>query len=109
VVDPSGKVVGIVTHRDLRFETNLDQPVANIMTPKERLVTVKEGASREEAMQLMHRYRLERVLVVNDAFELRGLVTVKDIDKSSNYPLACKDEFRPPAGRRGRGRGWRYR
>jgi hypothetical protein len=74
------------------FETNLDQPVANIMTPKERLVTVKEGASREEAMQLMHRYRLERVLVVNDAFELRGLVTVKDIDKSSNYPLACKDE-----------------
>jgi IMP dehydrogenase len=93
VVDASGKVVGIVTHRDLRFETNLDQPVANIMTPKERLVTVKEGASREEAMQLMHRFRLERVLVVNDAFELRGLVTVKDIDKSSNYPLACKDEF----------------
>ena len=92
VVDAGGKVVGIVTHRDLRFETNLDQPVANIMTPKERLVTVKEGASREEAMELMHRFRLERVLVVNDAFELRGLVTVKDIDKSSNYPLACKDE-----------------
>ncbi|MBI5329984.1 MAG: IMP dehydrogenase [Betaproteobacteria bacterium] len=93
VVDGAGKVVGIVTNRDLRFESNLDQPVAHIMTPKERLVTVKEGASREEAMELMHRHRLERVLVVNDAFELRGLVTVKDIDKSSNYPLACKDEF----------------
>ncbi len=92
VVDEAGKVVGIVTNRDLRFETNLDQSVANIMTPRERLVTVKEGASREEAMQLMHRHRLERVLVVNEAFELRGLVTVKDIDKSSTYPNACKDE-----------------
>ena len=86
-----GKVVGIVTNRDLRFETNLDQPVKNIMTPKDKLVIVKEGASREEAMSLMHKYRLERVLVVNDAFELRGLITVKDIQKSSEHPLACKD------------------
>ena len=91
VVD-GNKVVGIVTNRDLRFETNLDQPVKAIMTPKERLVTVKEGASREEAMALMHKYRLERVLVVNDAFELRGLVTVKDIQKSSEHPNACKDQ-----------------
>ena len=91
VVDGS-KVVGIVTNRDLRFETNLDQPVKAIMTPKERLVTVKEGASRDEALKLMHKFRLERVLVVNDAFELRGLVTVKDIQKSSEHPNACKDQ-----------------
>ncbi len=84
-------VVGIVTNRDLRFETNLDQPVRNIMTPRERLVTVKEGANPDEAKALMHRYRLERVLVVNDAFELRGLVTVKDILKSTEHPLAAKD------------------
>ena len=87
----NGKVVGIVTNRDLRFETNLDQPVANIMTPKARLVTVKEGTTREEALNLLHKHRLERVLVVNDAFELRGLITVKDIQKSSEHPLACKD------------------
>jgi len=86
-----GRVVGIVTNRDLRFETNLDQPIKNIMTPRDRLVTVKEGASREEAMALMHKYRLERVLVINDDFELRGLVTVKDIQKSTEHPLACKD------------------
>ncbi len=86
-----GKVVGIVTNRDLRFETNLDQPVANVMTPKARLVTVKEGTTREEALNLLHKHRLERVLVVNDAFELRGLITVKDIQKSSEHPLACKD------------------
>lgn len=85
------RVVGIVTNRDLRFETNLDQPVRNIMTPRERLVTVKEGASREEALALMHKFRLERVLVVNDDFELRGLITVKDIRKSTEHPLACKD------------------
>ncbi len=91
VVD-GNKVVGIVTNRDLRFETNLDQPVKAIMTPKDRLVTVKEGASREEAMALMHKYRLERVLVVNDAFELRGLITVKDIQKSTEHPNACKDQ-----------------
>jgi IMP dehydrogenase len=87
------KVVGIVTNRDLRFETNLDQPVTKIMTPRERLVTVKEGASREEAMAAMHKHRLERVLVVNDAFELRGLVTVKDIQKSTEHPNACKDDL----------------
>ncbi len=92
VVDNSGKVVGIVTNRDLRFETNLDQPIAKIMTPRERLVTVKEGASLEEATALLHKYRLERVLVVNDAFELKGLVTVKDIQKATEHPLACKDE-----------------
>ncbi len=86
-------VVGIITNRDLRFETNLDQPIRNIMTPRDRLVTVREGASREEAMALMHKHRLERVLVVNEAFELRGLVTVKDIMKSTEHPLACKDGF----------------
>ena len=89
----NGQVVGIVTNRDLRFETNLDQPVANIMTPKERLVTVKEGTTSEEALKLLHKHRLERVLVVNDAFELRGLITVKDIQKSSDHPLACKDHL----------------
>jgi IMP dehydrogenase len=90
VID-GGKVVGIVTNRDLRFETQFDQLIANIMTPKDRLVTVKEGASRDEAMALLHKHRLERVLVVNDAFELRGLITVKDIQKSSEHPFACKD------------------
>ena len=84
-------VVGIVTNRDLRFETNLDQPVGNIMTPRERLITVKEGSSSEEAKALMHKNRLERVLVVNDAFELRGLMTVKDILKSTEHPNAAKD------------------
>ncbi|ABE49409.1 MULTISPECIES: IMP dehydrogenase [Methylobacillus] len=86
------KVVGIVTNRDLRFETNLDQAISNIMTPRERLVTVREGASLEEATALLHKHRLERVLVVNDAFELKGLITVKDIQKSSDHPNACKDE-----------------
>ena len=87
------RVVGIVTNRDLRFETNLDQPIRNIMTPKERLVTVKEGTSREEAMALLHQHRLERVLVVNADFELRGLITVKDIIKTSEHPNACKDDL----------------
>ncbi|HEX5394474.1 MAG TPA: IMP dehydrogenase [Rhodocyclaceae bacterium] len=86
------KVVGIVTNRDLRFETNLDQAVGSMMTPKERLIVVKEGASLEEAKALMHKHRLERVLVVNDAFELRGLMTVKDILKSTEHPSAAKDE-----------------
>jgi IMP dehydrogenase len=86
-----GKVVGIVTNRDLRFETNLDQPASNIMTPQSRLVTVQEGASREEIMGLLHKHRLERLLVVDNAFELKGLITVKDIQKSSDFPLACKD------------------
>jgi IMP dehydrogenase len=87
------KVVGIVTNRDLRFEENLDQPVKNIMTPRDKLVTVKEGASLEEARALMHRHRLERVLVINGDWELRGLMTVKDILKSSEHPDACKDQF----------------
>jgi IMP dehydrogenase len=87
------RVVGIVTNRDLRFETNLDQLVRSIMTPRDRLVTVKEGASLEHAQALMHKHRLERVLVVNDDFELKGLITVKDILKSSEYPDACKDNL----------------
>jgi IMP dehydrogenase len=87
------QVVGIVTNRDLRFESNLDQPVKNIMTPRERLITVMENASRDEARTLMHRNRIERVLVVNDEFELRGLITVKDILKSSEHPNASKDEL----------------
>jgi IMP dehydrogenase len=87
------KVVGIVTNRDLRFETNLDQPIRNIMTLKDRLVTVSEGATREEAMALLHKHRLERVLVVNSDFELRGLITVKDIIKTSEHPNASKDEL----------------
>ncbi|WIM06226.1 MAG: IMP dehydrogenase [Candidatus Nitricoxidivorans perseverans] len=91
----SGRVVGIVTNRDLRFETRLDEVVGNIMTPRERLVTVKEGASVEEGKALMHKHRLERVLVINDAFELRGLMTVKDILKATEYPFAAKD----PQGR----------
>ncbi|MBI3919458.1 MAG: IMP dehydrogenase [Betaproteobacteria bacterium] len=93
VVNAAGRVVGIVTNRDLRFETNLDQPVKNIMTPRERLVTVREGAKREEALALMHKHRLERVLVVNKSYELRGLITVKDILKSSEHPNACKDRL----------------
>ena len=80
-----------MTNRDLRFETNLDQAISNIMTPRERLVTVREGTSREQAMQLLHKHRLERVLVINEDFELKGLITVKDIQKSSEHPLACKD------------------
>jgi len=87
------KVVGIVTNRDLRFEESLDQPVKNIMTPRERLVTVKEGASLDEARSLMHRHRLERVLVINGDWELRGLMTVKDILKASEHPDAAKDEL----------------
>lgn len=86
-------VVGIVTNRDLRFETNLGQPIKNIMVPKDRLVTVKEGTTRKEAMALLHKYRLERVLVVNTNFELRGLITVKDITKTSEHPDACKDDL----------------
>jgi IMP dehydrogenase len=87
----AGKVVGIVTNRDLRFETNLDQPVKAIMTPQRKLITVREGASREEAKELMHRHRLERVLVIDEEFHLKGLVTVKDITKETEHPNACKD------------------
>lgn len=86
------KVVGIVTNRDLRFETNLDQQVQNIMTPRDRLITVREGTSREEAMALLHKHRLERVLVINENYELKGLITVKDIQKSREHPLASKDD-----------------
>lgn len=91
VVDRN-ELVGIVTSRDLRFETQFDSPVSRIMTPKERLVTVQEGASREEVVAMLHRYRIEKVLVVNDRFELRGLITVKDIQKATEKPNACKDE-----------------
>jgi IMP dehydrogenase/GMP reductase len=87
----AGKVVGIVTNRDLRFETNLDQPVKAIMTPQRRLITVREGASRDEAKELMHRHRLERVLVIDEEFHLKGLVTVKDITKETEHPNAAKD------------------
>ena len=87
------EVVGIVTNRDLRFETRLDLPVSSIMTPQARLVTVREGAPLDEAKALMHEHRLERVLVVDDAFTLRGLITVKDILKSTEHPHASKDEF----------------
>jgi IMP dehydrogenase len=85
-------LVGIVTSRDLRFEPNLDQPVSAVMTPKDKLVTVPEGASREQVLSLLHKHRIERVLVVNDDFQLRGMITVKDIQKSTDFPLACKDE-----------------
>ena len=89
----AGKIVGIVTNRDIRFETNLDQPVSNIMTPRERLVTVKEGATLDQAQALIHKHRLERLLVVNDTFELVGLITVKDIQKAKDHPDACKDDL----------------
>jgi IMP dehydrogenase len=84
-------VVGIVTNRDLRFETRLDAPVRDIMTPRERLVWVREGATIEEGKALMHKHRLERVLVLSPEFELRGLMTVKDITKQTNFPLAARD------------------
>jgi IMP dehydrogenase len=87
----NGRVVGIVTNRDLRFEAQLDQPVKAIMTPQRKLITVREGASREEAIALMHKHRLERVLVVDAEFQLQGLVTVKDVLKESEHPNACKD------------------
>src|SRR5665213_3632897 len=88
-----GKVVGIVTNRDLRFENNLDQPVAAIMTPAAKLVTVPEGTELDVAKALMHRHRLERVLVINAANELRGLITVKDIQKATEHPFASKDDM----------------
>ncbi|ROQ19845.1 MULTISPECIES: IMP dehydrogenase [Marinimicrobium] len=91
----NGDLVGIVTGRDVRFETNLEAKVSSIMTPKEKLVTVKEGASNDEVRSLLHKHRIEKVLVVNDNFELKGLITVKDINKAEKYPNACKD----PEGR----------
>ena len=84
-------LVGIVTGRDLRFEDELDKPVASIMTPKDRLVTVREGAETAEVIELLHEHRIEKVLVINDRFQLRGLITVKDIQKASDFPNACKD------------------
>ncbi|QRN03671.1 IMP dehydrogenase [Legionella sp. MW5194] len=87
----NGLLVGIVTSRDIRFETNLSLPVSAVMTPKERLVTVKEGALREEIQSLLHKHRLEKLLVVNDEFKLRGLITVKDIQKAKENPFANKD------------------
>ncbi|MAA73851.1 MAG: IMP dehydrogenase [Salinisphaeraceae bacterium] len=86
------KPIGIVTSRDLRFETHFDAPVTSIMTPRDRLVTVREGADRDEVQQLLHKHRIEKVLVVDDDFRLRGMITVKDIQKSSDYPNACKDD-----------------
>ena len=86
------KIVGIVTNRDLRFEENLNQPVKNVMTPRERLVTVKEGADKDEIMRLLHQHRLERLLVIDKNDTLKGLITVKDIQKSSDHPNACKDQ-----------------
>ncbi|OGT34962.1 MAG: IMP dehydrogenase [Gammaproteobacteria bacterium RIFCSPHIGHO2_12_FULL_37_14] len=91
VVESGNQLVGIVTSRDLRFETNLDQPVANLMTPKARLVTVKEFAKREVVKKLLHQHRIEKVLVVNDQFQLQGMITVKDILKEQAKPFACKD------------------
>lgn len=86
------KLVGIVTSRDIRFENNIDLPVSTVMTPKERLVTVKEGASRESVMTLFRQHRIEKILIVNDAFELRGMYTVKDILKSQTKPFATKND-----------------
>ncbi|MBE8717875.1 IMP dehydrogenase [Cellvibrio polysaccharolyticus] len=90
-----GDLVGIVTGRDVRFESNLDALVSSIMTPKDQLVTVKEGAATKEVQSLLHKHRIEKILVVNDKFELRGLITVKDMNKAEKYPNACKD----PEGR----------
>jgi IMP dehydrogenase len=86
------KVVGIVTNRDLRFETNLKQPIMNVMTPRDKLITVNEGASKKEIIGLLHQHRLERLLVIDKKDGLKGLITVKDIQKSTDHPNACKDE-----------------
>jgi IMP dehydrogenase len=91
VVD-GNRLTGIVTNRDLRFETRLDAPVSEVMTPHERLVTVKEGAAKEEVLLLLHKHRIEKVLVVDDDFRLRGLITAKDFQKATDFPIACKDE-----------------
>jgi IMP dehydrogenase len=88
----NGELLGIVTRRDVRFENDLDATVATVMTPKERLVTVLEGEHPDEVKRLLHKYRIERILVVNENFDLKGLITVKDIDKAARYPNACKDD-----------------
>ena len=85
------QLVGIVTGRDLRFETRMDEPVTKVMTPKQRLVTIKESSGQQEAIKLLHEHRIEKILVVNDEFHLRGMITVKDIQKAKDYPQACKD------------------
>jgi len=85
------QTVGIVTGRDLRFETRLDAPVSEVMTPQERLVTVREEADEEEVLKLLHQHRIEKVLVVGDDFELRGMITAKDFQKAKDFPRACKD------------------
>ncbi len=90
VVD-GDQLVGIVTSRDLRFETRLDEPITSAMTPKDKLITVKEGANKDEILGLLHRHRIEKLLVIDDDFGLKGLVTVKDIQKSTDHPTACKD------------------
>ncbi|MGD8425610.1 MAG: IMP dehydrogenase [Gammaproteobacteria bacterium] len=92
VVD-GDQLVGIVTHRDLRFETRLDAPVSEVMTPKNKLVTVREGADPEEVLLLLHKHRIEKVLVVDDGFCLKGMITAKDFQKATDFPLACKDEL----------------
>ena len=92
VTDGDNNLVGIVTSRDMRFETKLEQPVSTVMTKKESLVTVKEGADRDEILGLMHEHRIEKILVVDDAFKLKGMITVKDYQKAQDKPHACKDE-----------------
>ena len=93
VTDEDNNLIGIVTGRDLRFETHFDASIATVMTPKERLVTVKSGAPSEIVLELMHEHRIEKILVVDDAFKLNGLITVKDFQKAENKPNACKDEL----------------
>jgi IMP dehydrogenase len=85
-------LVGIVTNRDIRFEKQFDAPVSSVMTPKDRLVTVKEGADKDEVLDLLHKHRIEKVLVVDDSFRLRGMITAKDFQKATDYPYACKDD-----------------
>jgi len=92
VLDDDGKLVGIVTSRDLRFETHFDQPISSVMTGRERLVTAPEGAGRAEIRQLLHQYRIEKVLLVDGGFNLKGMVTVKDIQKQTEFPHASKDD-----------------
>ncbi len=91
VVD-GDQTLGIVTNRDLRFETRLDLPVSEVMTPRERLVTVREGSAKEEVLQLLHRHRIEKVLIVDGDFRLKGMITAKDFQKATDFPRACKDE-----------------
>ena len=93
VVDEDNNLIGIVTGRDLRFENSLEQPISSVMTKKNDLVTVKEGAPSEQVLELMHEYRIEKILVVDDSFKLTGMITVKDFQKAENKPNACKDDL----------------